>query len=244
MSDDILQFQSDYQEACHEKILQRLTEEYRHPYPGYGKDSICDSAKERIREACQCPEAMIEFLVGGTQTNATVIDSFLPSTYGIICATSGHIAVHEAGAIELTGHKVITLEGKDGKLCPIQVESYLSDFALDENKMHTVQPGMIYISQPTEYGSLYSKKELEALARLCKEHELELFVDGARLAYALASPENDLSLPDLAKYCDVFYIGGTKCGALFGEAVVIPNPKCLPHFFTSIKQHGALLAKG
>ena len=244
MSEKVLQFQSDYQEACHEKILQRLTEEYRQPYPGYGSDSICNSAKNRIREACECPEATVEFLMGGTQTNAAVIDSFLPSTHGVICVSSGHIAVHEAGAIELTRHKVIPLEGKDGKLCPSQVESFLSDFALDENKAHTVQPGMVYISQPTEYGSIYSRKELEALSKLCHEHNLEFFVDGARLAYALASPENDVRLSDLAKYCDVFYIGGTKCGALFGEAVVIPNPKRLPHFFTSIKQHGALLAKG
>ena len=222
MSEKVLQFQSDYQEACHEKILQRLTEEYRQPYPGYGSDSICESAKNRIREACECPEATVEFLVGGTQANAAVIDSFLPSTHGVICVSSGHIAVHEAGAIELTRHKVIPLEGKDGKLCPSQVKSFLSDFALDENKAHTVQPGMVYISQPTEYGSIYSRKELEALSKLCHEHNLEFFVDGARLAYALASPENDVRL----------------------SAVVIPNPKRLPHFFTSIKQHGALLAKG
>ena len=244
MNTDILQFQSDYQEACHENILKRLTEEYRKPYPGYGSDSICEAAKEKIRKTCQCPTAQVEFLVGGTQTNATVIDSFLPSYQGILCADSGHIAVHEAGAIELTRHKVLPLKGKDGKLSPKALEAFLSDFALDENKAHTVQPGMVYLSQPTEYGSLYSKAELTAISELCKKHRLLLFVDGARLAYALAAPENDIKLPDLARLCDVFYIGGTKCGAMFGEAVVIPDSTRLPHFFTSIKQHGALIAKG
>ena len=244
MHTDILQFQSDYQEACHENILKRLTEENRNPYPGYGSDGICTSAKEKIRKACQCPDAQVEFLVGGTQTNATVIDSFLASYQGILCVDSGHIAVHEAGAIELTRHKVLPLKGKDGKLSPQTLEAFLSDFALDENNAHTVQPGMVYLSQPTEYGSLYDKAELTAISNLCKKHQLLLFVDGARLAYALAAPENDVTLPDLVKLCDVFYIGGTKCGALFGEAVVIPDSRRLPHFFTSIKQHGALLAKG
>ena len=244
MNTDILQLQSDYLEACHENILKRLTEEYRKPYPGYGSDNICEAAKEKIRMACHCPGAQVEFLAGGTQTNATVIDSFLPSYQGILCADSGHIAVHEAGAIELTRHKVLPLKGKDGKLSPKALEAFLSDFALDENKAHTVQPGMVYLSQPTEYGSLYSKAELTAISELCKKHQLLLFVDGARLAYALAAPENDIKLPDLAKLCDVFYIGGTKCGAMFGEAVVIPDSTRLPHFFTSIKQHGALIAKG
>ena len=164
MNTDILQLQSDYLEACHENILKRLTEEYRKPYPGYGSDNICEAAKGKIRKACHCPGAQVEFLVGGTQTNATVIDSFLPSYQGILCADSGHIAVHEAGAIELTRQKVLPLKGKDGKLSPKALEAFLSDFALDENKAHTVQPGMVYLSQPTEYGSLYSKAELTAIS--------------------------------------------------------------------------------
>ena len=239
-----LYFNSDYLAGCHERILQRLIETNRIKAPGYGTDEFTLAAKKKILNACELEEGDVYFLVGGTQTNATVIDSFLPSYQGILCADSGHIAVHEAGAIELTRHKVLPLKGKDGKLSPKALEAFLSDFALDENKSHTVQPGMVYLSQPTEYGSLYSKAELTAISELCKKHQLLLFVDGTRLAYALAAPENDINLPDLAKLCDVFYIGGTKCGAMFGEAVVIPDAGRLPHFFTSIKQHGALLAKG
>ena len=184
------------------------------------------------------------FLVGGTQTNATVIDALLQSYQGVIAADTGHVSMHEAGAIEHSGHKVLTLPHELGKLSAEEIRAYLKTFWSDENHEHMVMPGMVYISQPTEYGTLYSKKELEDISSVCREYQIPLYVDGARLAYALASPANDVSLQDLAELCDVFYIGGTKCGALFGEAVVIPKAGRIPHFFTIIKQHGALLAKG
>ena len=184
------------------------------------------------------------FLVGGTQTNATVIDGLLQSYQGVIAADTGHVSMHEAGAIEHSGHKVLTLPHELGKLSAEEIRAYLKTFGSDENHEHMVMPGMVYISQPTEYGTLYSKKELEDISSVCREYQIPLYVDGARLAYALASPANDVSLQDLAGLCDVFYIGGTKCGALFGEAVVIPKAGQIPHFFTIIKQHGALLAKG
>ena len=184
------------------------------------------------------------FLVGGTQTNATVIDGLLQSYQGVIAADTGHVSMHEAGAIEHSGHKVLTLPHELGKLSAEEIRAYLKTFWSDENHEHMVMPGMVYISQPTEYGTLYSKKELEDISSVCREYQIPLYVDGARLAYALASPANDVSLQDLAGLCDVFYIGGTKCGALFGEAVVIPKAGQIPHFFTIIKQHGALLAKG
>ena len=184
------------------------------------------------------------FLVGGTQTNATVIDALLQSYQGVIAADTGHVSMHEAGAIEHSGHKVLTLPHELGKLSAEEIRAYLKTFWSDENHEHMVMPGMVYISQPTEYGTLYSKKELEDISSVCREYQIPLYVDGARLAYALASPANDVSLQDLAGLCDVFYIGGTKCGALFGEAVVIPKAGQIPHFFTIIKQHGALLAKG
>ena len=186
----------------------------------------------------------IFFLVGGTQTNATVIDAMLKSYQGVIAASTGHISVHEAGAIEFGGHKVLTLPHHNGKISASQIRALLEQYQNDANHDHMVMPGMVYLSHPTEYGTLYSREELIEISSLCHSHQIPLYLDGARLAYALACPQNDLTLADLAALCDVFYIGGTKCGALFGEAVVIPKAGTIPHFFTIIKQHGALLAKG
>lgn len=239
-----LHFACDYQEGAYPSILKRLEETNYDHTPGYGADEITASAKERIRNACDAPLAEVEFLVGGTQTNAVVIDSLLKSYQGVITADTGHISVHEAGAIEFCGHKVLTLPSAEGKITAMQIDSFASAYKNDGNRDHMVMPGMIYLSQPTELGTLYSLEELTAISRVSHAHGLKLYIDGARLAYALASSENTVSLKDLAKLCDVFYIGGTKCGALFGEAVVIPDPSLIPHFFTIIKQHGALLAKG
>ena len=241
---DKLYFASDYQEGAHPAILQRLTETNLEKSEGYGTDAFCASAREKIRRACRCPEAEVHFLVGGTQTNATVIDSLLRSYQGVLAAETGHISTHEAGAIEFGGHKVLTLPHQFGKISADALRDYCRSFWSDGNHDHMVMPGMVYLSQPTEYGTLYSRAELEAIRQVCDDYRLALYVDGARLAYALACPENDVSLSDLARLCDVFYIGGTKCGALFGEAVVIPDPGLIPHFFTIVKQHGALLAKG
>ena len=241
---DKLYFASDYQEGAHPAILQRLTETNLEKSEGYGTDAFCASAREKIRRACRCPEAEVHFLVGGTQTNATVIDSLLRSYQGVLAAETGHISTHEAGAIEFGGHKVLTLPHQFGKISADDLRDYCRSFWSDGNHEHMVMPGMVYLSQPTEYGTLYSRAELEAIRQVCDDYRLALYVDGARLAYALACPENDVSLSDLARLCDVFYIGGTKCGALFGEAVVIPDPGLIPHFFTIVKQHGALLAKG
>lgn len=240
----LLPFQSDYMEGAHPSIIKKLSETNLFHTVGYGSDEFSEEARALIRKACGAPNAEVQFLVGGTQTNAVVIDCILKKWQGVIAADSGHVAVHEAGAIEFTGHKVLPIKGEDGKLPAAAVDSYISDFYKDANWTHMVEPGMVYISQPTELGTMYSKKELSALSEVCRRRNVPLFVDGARLAYALGSDENDISLEDLARLADVFYIGGTKCGALFGEAVVLPNPELIPHFITQIKQHGALLAKG
>lgn len=239
-----ISFSCDYMEGAHPTILQRLIETNFAQMPGYGADDYCESAREKIRAACSAPNAEVHFLVGGTQTNATVIDALLRSYQGVVAADTGHISVHEAGAIEFGGHKVLTLPHRNGKISAEQIASLLCVYEKDVNHDHTVMPGMVYLSQPTEYGTLYSREELSAISALCREKQLPLYVDGARLAYALACPENDVTLKDMAELCDIFYIGGTKCGALLGEAVVIPQPGLIPHFFTIIKQHGALLAKG
>ena len=239
-----LPFASDYMRGAHPAILRALTETNLMSTAGYGLDPFSESAREKIRAACGCPDAAVHFLVGGTQANATVIDAFLASYQGVIAAETGHIAIHEAGAIEAGGHKVIPLPHRFGKLSPDDVRKYLETFEQDANREHMVMPGMVYLSQPTECGTLYTRDELTAFRRVCDEHHAALYVDGARLAYALACPENNVSLRDLAALCDAFYIGGTKCGALFGEAVVLPDPMRIPAFFTIIKQHGALLAKG
>ncbi|MCR4739563.1 MAG: low specificity L-threonine aldolase [Lachnospiraceae bacterium] len=237
-------FASDYTRGAHPDILKRLTDTNMLKSSGYGTDEYSGSARERIRKACGRENARVEFLTGGTQTNAVMIDALLRSYQGVIAAETGHISVHEAGAVESNGHKVLTLPHHNGKLSPDTVEKYLEDFFNDENREHMVMPGMIYLSQPTEFGTLYYLDELKRFRRICDRFNISLYVDGARLAYALACPENDVTLKDLADLCDAFYIGGTKCGAMFGEAAVIPDPHKIPHLFTIIKQHGALLAKG
>lgn len=244
MKKEKLFFASDYQEGAHPRIIQRLTETNLLHTSGYGTDEICESARKCIRMACNCKEAEVHFLVGGTQTNATVIDALLRPYEGVIAPDSGHISLHEAGAIEAGGHKVLTISHKLGKISAEAVEEYCKAYEQDLNHEHMVKPGMVYISQPTEYGTLYSLQELMELSRVCRENQISLYVDGARLAYALACKQNDVTLKDMARLCDVFYIGGTKCGAMLGEAVVIPRPGSIPHFFTIMKQHGALLAKG
>ena len=241
---DRLFFNCDYLEGAHPKILQALTDTNLAQSAGYGLDDYSEAAREKIRAACKAPGAEIHFLAGGTQANATVIDALLRSYQGVISADTGHITHHEAGAIEHSGHKVLTVPGTEGKLTARDVEERVNEYLLDQNNGHAVMPGMVYISQPTELGTLYSLSELEAISAVCKEHALPLYLDGARLAYALSCPANDASLADIARLCDVFYIGGTKCGTLFGEAVVIPKAGLIPHFFSIVKQHGALLAKG
>ena len=243
-SGDRLFFASDYMEGAHPKILQRLLETNMVKSVGYGLDEFSESARNRIRAACSAPEADVFFLAGGTQTNAVMIDAILRPWQGVMAAETGHISSHEAGAIEYGGHKVLTLPQKDGKVSAENVSACIRTYWQDENHEHVVMPGMLYISQPTEYGTLYSLEELRKISGVCRENGISLYLDGARLAYALACPENDVTLPDIAALCDAFYIGGTKCGALFGEAVVIPKHGSVPHLFTIIKQHGALLAKG
>lgn len=240
----MLSFENDYLEGAHEAVLQRLIETNREQLPGYGSDKYCDSAKGKIKELCGCPEADIYFLVGGTQTNKTVISAMLKSYEGVITAATGHINTHEAGAVEFTGHKVLELPGREGKIEPAALKKYMSDFYADRAHEHMVFPGMVYISHPSEYGTLYTKSELKELSAICSEYKMPLYLDGARLGYGLMSHETDVTLPDIAKYCDVFYIGGTKVGALFGEALVFTKNNTPPHFITVIKQHGALLAKG
>ncbi len=239
-----LSFVSDYMEGAHPQILNRLAETNMVKSAGYGFDEYSDSAKEKIRKACSVPEADIFFLAGGTQANAVMIDALLRPYQGVISAQSGHINVHEAGAIEAGGHKVFALPHQDGKITADSIQSCIDEYWQDDNHEHMVMPGMVYVSQPTEYGTLYSLDELSRISETCRRNRIPLYLDGARLAYALACPENDVSLPDIGRLCDVFYIGGTKCGALFGEAVVIPRHNYIPHLFTIIKQHGALLAKG
>ena len=233
-------FASDYTEGALPQIIERLADTNLLQTEGYGTDRFSGEARDKIRQAAACPGALVQFLVGGTQTNATVIDAVLRSWQGVVACQSGHIAVHEAGAVEFGGHKVLTLPACDGKLRAEDVDALCRAHESNETKDHEVEPGMVYISQPTELGTLYSRKELEDLSRVCRKWGLPLYADGARLAYALACPENDVSLEDMAHLCDVFYIGGTKCGALF----VCRDPALMPHFFTIMKQHGALLAKG
>ena len=240
----MLSFENDYSQGAHERILERLIETNREAASGYGTDPYTARAKEKIRQACGCPDAQVHFLVGGTQTNQNVIDAMLEGYEGVVAAETGHVSQHEAGAIEYSGHKVLTISQKDGKIQAEELQNYLAAFFADENHEHMVFPGMVYISHPTEYGTLYSKNELEAVASVCKQYDIPLYLDGARLGYALASYETDVTLKDIARLCDVFYIGGTKVGALFGEAIVFTNERAPKHFLTQIKQHGALLAKG
>ncbi len=240
----MLYFLSDYTEGAHPRLLQRLQETNLVSQPGYGEDCFCAAAREKIRAACRRPEADVYFLAGGTQTNAVAIASLLHRWEGVIAADSGHIGVHEAGAVEFTGHKVISLPGESGKLSAGTVRSFCEAFYADETHDHMPFPGMVYISQPTELGTLYGREELAALHRVSGEYGMRLFVDGARLGYGLMSPACDMDLPELAALCDLFYIGGTKVGALCGEALVFPRGDMPEHFATMVKQQGAMLAKG
>ncbi len=238
----MIRFECDYGEGCHPAILERLAETNLEQTPGYGEDIYCQRAAERIKEQAKCPEAEVHFLVGGTQANLIVIASILRPHQGVIAAQSGHINVHETGAIEATGHKVLALASEDGKISAQQIQKLYDAHWQDSSHEHMVQPGMVYISQSTENGTVYTKAELEALSAVCRQLGLPLFLDGARLGYGLAA--SDLTLADVARLCDVFYIGGTKVGALFGEAVVITQPKLAADFRYAIKQRGAMLAKG
>ena len=237
-------FESDYTEGAHPAVIEALGRTNLEQLSGYGADMYTDRAAQKIREACRNPDAQVFFLTGGTQTNQLVIDSMLRGYEGVIAAKTGHISVHEAGAIEYSGHKVIELPGHDGKLCAREVRDHLAAFYGDPTHDHMPFPGMVYISFPTEYGTLYTKSELQALYGVCREYDVILFADGARLGYGLESDASELTLPEFASLCDVFYIGGTKVGALCGEALVFSNLPAPEHFITTVKQHGALLAKG
>ncbi|XCP86746.1 aminotransferase class V-fold PLP-dependent enzyme [Roseburia hominis] len=237
-------FNSDYTEGAHPRILEKLMETNLEQTVGYGEDAYCEMAREAIRKVCEAPEADVHFLVGGTQANFTVISSILRPYQGVLCAESGHINVHETGAVEACGHKVLGLPACEGKITAEQIEREYELHWSDESHEHIVQPKMVYISHPTELGTLYTKSELEAIHAVCRKCGMFLFLDGARMGYGLAAPGTDVTLPDLAKLCDVFYIGGTKVGALFGEAVVITNPALGEDFRYCIKQKGGMLAKG
>ncbi len=239
-----MSFESDYIEGAHPKILELLQKTNMQALSGYGTDQYCLSAKKKIAKACGLKSADVFFLEGGTQTNQVVIASVLGQHQGVLCAQSGHINVHEAGAIEYCGRKVMALPGHDGKIDAEELKNFLDDFNRDQNNEHMVFPGMVYISHPTEYGSIYSKSELKAISGVCKKNKIPLYMDGARLSYGLMSEESDLTLSDIAKLCDIFYIGGTKCGALCGEALVFAKNNTPEHFVNLVKKHGALLAKG
>lgn len=242
----MLHFDCDYMEGAHPEVMRRLMETNLEQTPGYGNDRYTGNAKKLILEACGLDgkTGKVFLLVGGTQTNATVIDGLLARHEGVLAADTAHINVHEAGAIESTGHKVLALPSYDGKVKAADIEKYIKDFYADESHMHMVTPGMLYISHPTELGTLYSFSELEAISRVCRKAGIPLYLDGARLGYGLAADGTDVTLKDVARLCDVFYIGGTKIGTLFGEAVVVTRPDLLKNFIPLVKQHGALLAKG
>ncbi|MBQ8680471.1 MAG: low specificity L-threonine aldolase [Treponema sp.] len=243
----MISFESDYIEGAHPAILEALAKSNMEALSGYGSDSYTKSAKEKIALACGLSKKQsnqVYFLTGGTQTNQIVIDTMLRPFEGVISAQTGHVSVHEAGAIEFTGHKVLTIPAHEGKMKADELDSYISDFYADGNHEHMVFPGLAYISQPTEYGTLYTKKELTELSQVCRKHKIPLFMDGARLGYGLMARDSDLTLPDIARLCDVFYIGGTKVGALCGEAVVFTKENMPAHFDNLVKKHGALLAKG
>lgn len=237
-------FNNDYAEGCHPKVLEALIQTNLEQTPGYGEDDYCACAAGKIRELCERQDVDVHFLVGGTQTNLTVIDAALRPHQGALCAESGHIHVHETGAVEATGHKVLAIPSEDGKITADQVYRTVTVHRNDGSFEHMVQPKLVYISNPTELGTLYTLSELEALSNTCRELGLYLFLDGARLGYGIAAEDNDVTLPDIARLFDVFYIGGTKVGALFGEAVVISHPHLKEDFRYLIKQHGGMLAKG
>ncbi len=240
----MIYFNSDYTAGAHTEVLDALVRTNLEHTVGYGLDAYTAEAKNLIREAVGCKDAEVIFLVGGTQTNATAIDGILARHEGVLAADSGHIAVHESGAIEASGHKVLTLPEYCGKVKADDVERYITEFYRDDTYQHMVAPGMLYISQPTEYGTIYSLEELEGLSAVCRKHNIPLYIDGARMGYGLMADGADFTLRDIARLADVFYIGGTKCGALFGEALVVTNRELLKNLFPLVKQHGALLAKG
>ena len=240
----MISFECDYNNGACQQVLDNLIKHNGAKPTPYGFDEFSERAKDRIREACGLPDAQIFFLTGGTQTNATTIDSMLYQYEGVICVGSGHINVHEAGAVEFTEHKIITLPDTQGKMEAKVLDKYLDDYMHDGNKDHAVHPGLVYITFPTEFGTIYSAKELDDIYQVCKNYEIPLYIDGARLGYGLMAEGNDITLPYLARHCDVFYIGGTKIGALCGEAVVFTNRKAHKHFFSIQKQHGAVIAKG
>ncbi len=240
----MLSFDCDYNNGAHPDVLRRLIETNDKRSGVYGFDEWTESAKRKIREACKDSQAQIWFLSGGTQTNATVVDSILHTFEGVVAVDTGHINVHEAGAIEFTEHKIINIPGNDGKMEAETLDRWMTEFLSDGNREHCVFPGMVYITFPTELGTLYTRHELSDLYGVCRKYNMPLYVDGARLGYGLMAEGNDITLPFLAKNCDVFYIGGTKIGALLGEAVVFTHQNANPHFFSIVKQHGALMAKG
>ena len=240
----MVSFESDYIAGAHPEVLRKLAETILETLPGYGTDPYCENAKQKIRDLIGIPEAEIFFLAGGTQTNAVVISTMLEDYEGVVAAKTGHVSTHEAGAIEYTGHEVLELPQENGKILPETLERFLADYYADENHEHMTFPGMVYLSHPTEYGTLYSKAELTRISEICRQYHLSLYLDGARLAYGLMSRETDLTIADIAALCDVFYIGGTKVGALCGEAVVFTKGNMPAHFLTSVKKRGALVAKG
>lgn len=237
-------FHNDYNVMCHSAVHARLAECSADQVSGYGVDPYCDKAADKIKKLCNREDISVHFLVGGTQANLTVIAASLRPYQGVIGAVSAHINVHETGAIEATGHKVIGLPSEDGKISADQVERLVLEQSQSDDAEHIVQPKMVYISDSTELGTIYKRSELEELSAVCKKHGLYLYLDGARLSYALEAADSDVTLADLARLCDVFYIGGTKCGAMFGEGVVISNPQIAADFRYMIKQRGGMLAKG
>ena len=240
----MIYFDSDYMVGAHPEVLEKLVETNGLHTVGYGRDEYTAEARRIMLDACGIEQGEVYFLEGGTQTNAVVIDRLLDHNDGVIAADTAHINVHEAGAIEATGHKVITLPNHDGKLKAEDISAYIDNFYRDETNHYMVRPAMVYISYPTELGTVYSRDELTAVSTVCRKAGIPLYVDGARLAYGLAADGADLGLKDIAQACDVFYVGGTKCGALFGEAVVTRRPELLPRFVSLIKLRGATLAKG
>ena len=241
----MISFECDYNNGAHPQVLANLVRYNDTRTTPYGFDEFSERAKARIREACGLPDAQVFFLTGGTQTNATTIDSMLYQYEGVICVDTGHINVHEAGAVEFTEHKIITLPQQgDGKMDAHVLEKYLDDFMHDGNNAHAVYPGLVYITFPTELGMLYTAHELDDIYRVCQRYEVPLYIDGARLGYGLTAEGCDMTLPWLARHCDVFYIGGTKIGAWCGEAVVFCGREAHKHFFSIQKQHGAVIAKG
>ena len=240
----MLFFENDYGYGAHPKVLEHLMETNMEAVSGYGNDKFTASAAEKIKKAADCQDAQVYFLTGGTQTNMVVIDTLLRPYEGVVASSCGHVNTHEAGAIESTGHKVLTLPHHDGKIDATELDEYCATFYADGNYTHMVFPGCVYISQATEYGTLYTLAELEAIRKVCTKYDMPLFIDGARLGYALTATGNDVTLEDIARIADVFYIGGTKVGAMFGEAVVFTHGNMPKNFVTLVKQHGALLAKG